>query len=506
MTGLGVYTGLTLKQINGYSDETIEKWLPGVQLIQSVDTLISRYRIEEYHYITTADVLEKSQIEQSMGNIHKEIDSTLEQYEKTIKDETDRQMFSAITTSLDNYTQLSEKALSLSRQGNDNEAAAIFKGQSEQTYNTLSVNIAKEVKYNRENGTSVSNEGDALYHKSIKVLSIIIVISGSFGLLVAFFISRSINNPLKQLEALAERLAGGDLTVKDAVVKNRDEMGSLAEAFNIMKNSLREVINRLAVTTGELSGMAGELSSQAQQTAAAAQESAATVGEIATTMDQVAQNAMEVASLSEESSKEAARGSEGVDRVTIRMKEIAASSDVASGVVESLSNTLNRVNQIVDIITSIAGQTNLLALNAAIEAARAGEQGRGFAVVAEEVRKLAEQSASAAKDISQLIGRVDSESRKAVEAMGESNERVRDGVAVIGEVGESFRGIIDRIEVLADQVQNVASASEQVSAGIQNVSASTEEQTAAMEEVSAATEQLNKMAFDLNELVKRFKL
>ncbi len=335
---------------------------------------------------------------------------------------------------------------------------------------------------------------------------LIMLVFGLFlGSVLAYFLAKSISSNLGQVGEASAKLARGDFR-EEIIVKSSDELGQLANALNIMRNSFLEVITNLKIFSGELNESSRQLSAQAQQTSAGASETAATVSEIAASIEQVSQNAQEVAEMSGEVSKQAMQGSEGMERLADQMGTIAVSSMQAAEVVESLSGTLNQVGQIVDLITSIADQTNLLALNAAIEAARAGEQGRGFAVVAEEVRNLAEQSASAAKDIGQLIYRIEDESQKAVEAMGESNKNVQEGVLVIEDVGGRFNGIIESVENLVGQIKSVASASEQVSAGVQDINATTEEQTATMEEVSAAAMQINKTVEELNQLVIKFNV
>ncbi|MEG6617275.1 methyl-accepting chemotaxis protein [Peptococcaceae bacterium 1198_IL3148] len=322
--------------------------------------------------------------------------------------------------------------------------------------------------------------------------------------LLASYIANRISKPIITSANFAQEIANGNLTVENIDIKRSDENGLLIDALNRMKENLKEIIQGLQVSSANLNDSAEQLNIQSQQTSAGSSENAATVSEIAATIDQVASDVNEVANLSEKVSREAEQGSIGVEKVTNQMKLISSTNDDASRVVEELAQSLNRVNEIVYLITSIAEQTNLLALNAAIEAARAGEQGRGFAVVAEEVRKLAEQSADASKDITGLINRVQVDSQKAVEAMSEGSRQVNEGVMVVEQVGSNFVGITNSIEDLVKQIQGVAVAAEQVAAGIQNVSATTEEQTAAMEEISAANEQLKLMANNLNQMIDRF--
>lgn len=334
---------------------------------------------------------------------------------------------------------------------------------------------------------------------------IVLFLGAVFALLIGIFLANRVTRPVIFLKEGVLAMAGGDLT-RAVDVASHDEIGELAESITKMRDNLRNMVKQLVDTGRQLSDSAGQLSTQALQTSAGASEAASSVGEIASTVEQVSKNLLEVSSVSGEAASEAQSGARSVEKLTGQMSAISTTSDEATHVIGSLSNTLSHVHQIVDMITNIADQTNLLALNAAIEAARAGEQGRGFAVVAEEVRKLAEQSANAARDINKMIGQVQEESAKAVTAMTAGNNQVREGATVVVEVGKIFKGIIDAVGGLAEQVQGVAAAAQQVSAGVENIAATTEEQTAAMEEVAAATEQLSMMSVNLNELASKFKL
>ncbi|MBQ1469768.1 MAG: methyl-accepting chemotaxis protein, partial [Schwartzia sp.] len=233
-----------------------------------------------------------------------------------------------------------------------------------------------------------------------------------------------------------------------------------------------------------------------------------------------------VARNSASAADEAANGRSEIDSSVNQIKNVETTVTDTAAIVDKLGERSKEIGTIVDTISGIAGQTNLLALNAAIEAARAGEHGRGFAVVAEEVRKLAEQSQTAAQQIADLIGTIQSDTTSAVASMQEGRSAVIEGAQSV----EGLRAVFDSIKNNIDEVSNkVATMSEavagvatqaegiamemnaiddgakKVSDQMQTVSASTEEQSASAEEIASASDALAQLAQDLQLALQRFK-
>lgn len=335
-------------------------------------------------------------------------------------------------------------------------------------------------------------------------LMLLILSLGAMAVLLYFVLS-SILRPVGELREAAETVASGDLTA-EVRVRADDEIGALAASFRTMAHQLRGVVQQVIGKAGAISEYTQTLSATSQQTAASANETAATVNEIATSVDRVASNVEQISAASQRASTKADEGRKSIVKVNGQMKQIAESTRGISQVIDGLSRKSGEIDQIVTLIANIADQTNLLALNAAIEAARAGEHGRGFAVVAEEVRKLAEQSASAAKEINALITAIQDESAKAVNSVIEGGKQVEVGTGVVQEVGGFFNEIADAVNGLTVQIQEAVAATGQMSAGVKNVASFTEEQTAALQEVSASIESLTGLCEEMGALVKKFKV
>ena len=223
----------------------------------------------------------------------------------------------------------------------------------------------------------------------------------------------------------------------------------------------------------------------------------------------------------------AGTGGELVQKTVGQMNSIDHSVKQAESVVKGLESKSKDITAILRVINGIADQTNLLALNAAIEAARAGEAGRGFSVVAEEVRKLAEQSASSAKEIEALIQEIVNEIGKSLDMFQDVNREVQSGLTITDETDTSFKQIYDMTNEIAGKLQTMNAAVEELSEGsqqvagaveeiadvsressgsIQDIAASAEEQLASMEEISSSAATLEQMAEELRDLTKKFKI
>ncbi|ABO48932.1 methyl-accepting chemotaxis sensory transducer [Desulforamulus reducens MI-1] len=332
-----------------------------------------------------------------------------------------------------------------------------------------------------------------------------------FSVVLFLFINKVLTAPLKLIVLEAQRISGGDLTIDAQGKLNRlsllkNEIGQLAEAFQVMSHNVREIVSQIIDKSNTLAASSQQLNANAQQTSAGANETAVTITKIASTVGTVSENSQEVSQQAGQVVDYANNGYQGIKSINKQMDIISSGSLQVNHSVVSTNNSINKINQFVEVIMKIADQTNLLALNAAIESARAGEAGKGFAVVADEVRKLAENTSQSTKEIQQLISEIAVESQNAVKAIEESEKEVRKGNEIVNEVGNSFTEIITAINNLNEQIKHIALSTEQLNSGVENVAATTEEQTAAIEEVSATSTQLSVIAEELTKLTNRFKI
>lgn len=364
----------------------------------------------------------------------------------------------------------------------------------------------------------------------------------------AAWITRIVSRPVKRVAAAAKQIADGDLTGEDLNIRQKDELGEMAQAFNEMKRSLHMLLRAVSGNADHLTRSSSELAVGAGQAAVGSDAIAGAVQDISASsliqtermnenrlalqessesLKRLAESASATADSSEQAFNHAEAGRLALEESMAKIKELQTNMDESASIVFELGEKSKAIEGISLFIKEIAGQTNLLALNASIEAARAGEHGAGFAVVAGEVKKLSEQSAEASVQITDYIHGILGMLDQAVHSMKTGAATAENGTVSMLRTGEAFDEMHGSAQRVAERAQEVAATTEELSAVTeqllasklelvaltetisgqsQNVAAVTEEQLAAMQQISASADMLREMAEHLNEELGRFRL
>jgi methyl-accepting chemotaxis protein len=367
------------------------------------------------------------------------------------------------------------------------------------------------------------------------------------GLALSFVLSSGIIREIRKVVEVSRRMGEGDLshTIES---HSGDEIQELAEAFNVMTVSLRELVDKARKT-------ASTVFDSAQSLSAAAEEMSATTEEIAATADTIARGAEEQVTMIDRAkllidemarataatadqarrAAEAARqagdksriGGQRAQETMGRMKDVFGRIEKTAGFVRSYGERTKEIGKIIDVIGGIAHQTNLLALNATIEAARAGEYGKGFSVVAEEVRKLADKARQSAEQVAVLVSTIESEGEKVLAFTEEGIREVQAGrealvqtgqvldeilgsalstVTYLEEVNKVTEGQTGRATEMVRVIDDIARVAHGNASATEESSAATEEMTSSMEDLALSAQELSEASDELRSAISRFKV
>lgn len=377
----------------------------------------------------------------------------------------------------------------------------------------------------------------------IVFLAICLVLS----LVAAFFISRSISNPLKVLMKDMEKAKEGDLTrrIED---KSRDELGAVARHFNDMLANIKFLVAKVHVTAQEVITGSDTIATSATQSLNFSQQIALAIQQIAqgsskqasdtidivTNMNLLSNDISNVGSFMVKASDVLSNAKNANSKIQSNVYELNEKAKQTSSAFEAivsdiyeLNKDIEEIGNIIKLIFAISEQTNLLSLNAAIEAARAGEAGRGFAVVAEEVKKLANQSKEASNTIKSIVSKIQSkagttvqqasnasrivkEQMSAVKATDQSFKEVFESMdsifSIMNEMSESVEKVLESKEKVLRAMENIAGISQESAACSQEVSSSTQEQIASFRQLTDLSHTINDLALELDKMISVFRI
>lgn len=530
--GLGGLAVNRLSNINDHASEIRNNWLPSVGAIGKLSSKMEIGRIYTFRIAMAPDTEVAKEIELAR-KASLEIDAAYKAYEPMItKGSEDERLMGIFAKKWPEYQKLVERAMKAKEAGDDATALKLLNVDSKNVMDEIRATLAADVQYNQQEGIKAGKDGEEVYRQTETIVYTVITIAVLLTIALTFFIINNVAQPITYMTSAMEKLGAGDKTIKIPGLDRSDEIGGMAHALEVFKNTAIEAERLSGISAKEQAAKEArqkkiegyialfqkEATEAMSQLASAATEMRATAESMSATAEETSRQSTAVAAASEEASASVSTVASAAEELTASITEIQRQTEASQktadqaviqaksteDTVRGLEAATVKITDVMSLISEIASQTNLLALNATIEAARAGEAGKGFAVVASEVKNLAGQTAKATEEVGSQIVTMQNATKGVVEAIQKISTTIDHMNKMAADIAHIVQQQGSAVHEIAHNAQQASAGTQEVSSNIVGVNRAAADTGAAATQVLGTAGELSKQSTSLKMQIDSF--
>ena len=518
LAGLGSFSLWEMQQLRRQALSMEQDWLPSIAIADSLAINLGKLRNQASVVLLNAEdpgavAMSRVTLEQLVN----ETDQLFRDYAPVVTDATEGDSIKALHDAYQPFVEGLREEVRLIEQQQIPAARVQLDTVVGLKGDLMDMQVQLLRELNKQGAAQAKEVANAQFVQARAI--VLSVIGGAILLLLllAWRLTRSVVQPLRQALDISGGIAAGDLR-QNIQPEGRDEAAMLLLALERMQGNLREVLahtgnasEQLASASTQVSAVMDDSCRNLEQQTTDIQHAANAVTQLNQAVQAVCEHATSTSAESQRCVDQAKQGQAQVKQTLAAITQLVGNVDDAANQADQLAAQSKGISKMLDVIRNVAEQTNLLALNAAIEAARAGEAGRGFAVVADEVRGLASRTGDSTREIEGLIGGMQQVSEKTVIALDQSRLQASHTRDQAQATWQLLEGITQAITAIGQRNDAIAAATEEQTATTAAVDRNltlirdAANQTAAgAQQTSASSQQLSALAADLHGALQRF--